>query len=94
MPEQHVTVRFYAAAADAAGTKKISLALEADPVRLDDFLEMLPETVPQADDDAAPSLTRVCDYSSFLINAVQAKPNTSLVAPGDTVDILPPFAGG
>ncbi|MGO1192307.1 MAG: MoaD/ThiS family protein [Nesterenkonia sp.] len=94
MSEQHVTVRFYAAAAEAAGTKEISLALAADPVRLDDFLEMLPKNVPQADDDTAPSLAGVCGYSSFLVNAVQAKPHKSLVAPGDTVDILPPFAGG
>lgn len=94
MPEQQVTVRFYAAAADAAGTQEITVPMEASPMRLDDLLEALPRALPQTGSTTAPNLSKVCGYSSFLINAVQAKPGTSVLTPGDTLDILPPFAGG
>lgn len=94
MSEQHVTVRFYAAAADAAGTKEITLAIDTSPMRLDDLLEELPRALPETGGDSVPNLSKVCGYSSFLINAVQAKPAKAVLTPGDTLDILPPFAGG
>lgn len=94
MTEQHVTVRFYAAAADAAGTKETTLAIHTNPMQLDDFLEGLPRALPEAGNGTALNLSGVCAYSSFLINAVQANPSESVLAPGDTLDILPPFAGG
>ena len=94
MSEEHVTVRFYAAAAEAAGTKEVTLAIDTNPMRLDDLIEALPRALPETGSATAPTLAGVCGYSSFLINAVQAKPSTSVLAPGDTLDILPPFAGG
>lgn len=94
MSEQHVTVRFYAAAADAAGTKEITLEIDTNPMRLDDLLDALPRALPETAGDGAPSLSGVCGYSSFLVNAVQAKPGKAVLTPGDTLDILPPFAGG
>lgn len=94
MSEHHVTVRFYAAAAEAAGTKEITLALDDDPMRLNELLEALPRTLPETGGDSTPSLSGVCGYSSFLINAVHATPDKAVLTHGDTLDILPPFAGG
>lgn len=89
-----VTVRFFAAAADAAGTKELSVALEEESTPLKAFLNSLPQSVPRSEADSSPSLSRVCGYSSFLINTIQARPDQAVLSPGDTLDILPPFAGG
>ncbi|GAA4530115.1 MoaD/ThiS family protein [Brachybacterium paraconglomeratum] len=37
---------------------------------------------------------RVIDRSSFLINAVACTDRNQLLADGDRMDVLPPFAGG
>lgn len=89
-----VTVRFYAAAAEAAGAKQIAVALETEPTPLHVFLDSLPQAVSPPKGGAGPTLSGVCGYSSFLINAVQAKPDKAVLSRGDTLDILPPFAGG
>lgn len=89
-----VTVRFYAAAADAAGTKEKTVPLKAESTPLEAFLESLPGALEAPGHAGGPSLSGVCGYSSFLINAVQAKRGTATLSGGDTLDILPPFAGG
>lgn len=89
-----VTVRFFAAAAEAAGVKEASVPLGAESVALEDFLESLPEVMSETVDSSGQTLSRVCRYSSFLINAVHAKPSRAKLTPGDTLDVLPPFAGG
>ena len=89
-----VTVRFYAAAAEAAGTKEISVPLGTESVTLNEFLESLPKSAPGTVDSGGRSLSGVCGYSSFLINSVQASPSQAHLTAGDTLDILPPFAGG
>ncbi|GAA1454531.1 MoaD/ThiS family protein [Nesterenkonia lacusekhoensis] len=82
-----VTVRFYAGAAEAAGTEERQLALSEDQ-GLDEFLARLPELI------EAPSLERVCSRSSFLVNGVRTKRESGTLSPGDQLDVLPPFAGG
>ncbi len=41
-----------------------------------------------------PGLTKALPKCSYLINGLATKDLTSLVKPGDTIDVLPPFAGG
>lgn len=82
-----ITVRFYAGAAEAAGTEERQLALSEDQ-GLDEFLARLPELI------EAPSLERVCSRSSFLVNGVRTKRESGTLSPGDQLDVLPPFAGG
>jgi sulfur-carrier protein len=94
-----VTVRLYAAAAEAAGTHQLSLELSSSPVPLQQLLTELSETAagaapPGADVGLGPSLERVCAQSSFLINGTRAPVSRGQVRIGDVVDVLPPFAGG
>jgi molybdopterin synthase sulfur carrier subunit len=100
-----ISVRFFAAAAEAAGAEELHLQVPADGVAVVALLTDLPRLVreqqsaaahreePQGDDDAA-SLERVCARSSFLINGVRTRAETAWLRPGDQLDVLPPFAGG
>ena len=107
MSEAHVTVRLFAAAAEAAGTQETLLWLRPGASNLDVFIQELPARLaeqgrggPSVDEpsasgsDAGPELSRVCRYSSFLINGVRARPEAAVLRAGDTLDVLPPFAGG
>lgn len=44
--------------------------------------------------DASAEAARVIGRSSFLINAVACTDRTQVLADGDRMDVLPPFAGG
>lgn len=93
-----VTVRFYAGAAEAAGTEEVRLPLTGSR-SLDSFLTELPALLPSPGEEAgaassAPPLERVCARSSFLVNGVRTKRETGTLSPGDQLDVLPPFAGG
>lgn len=90
-----VTVRFYAGAAEAAGTEEVRLPL-AGSRSLDSFLTELPALLASPEDgaDSASSLERVCSRSSFLVNGVRAARDSATLSPGDQLDVLPPFAGG
>lgn len=79
-----VTVRFFAAAEEAAGVEQESAAVAAGAV-LADVLAAATARHP----DLAPAL-RVCSY---LVDSVSAHPSTAVPA-GAVVDVLPPFAGG
>jgi molybdopterin synthase sulfur carrier subunit len=41
-----------------------------------------------------PSLERILARSSFLLNEVAVRDRSTVLADGDVVDVLPPFAGG
>jgi molybdopterin converting factor small subunit len=41
-----------------------------------------------------PPLPRILSRSSFLLNEVAVRDHSVVLAPGDVVDVLPPFAGG
>lgn len=81
-----VTLRYFAAAAAAAGRHEEDLTLPA------------PLTVADALGEAArrhgPEFERVLERCSFLRNTVAVRDLSTSLDPGDAVDLLPPFAGG
>lgn len=81
-----VDLRYFAAAADAAGRTEERLEVPAGTT-----LAGLRSLLARRGAD----LARVVDVSSFLVNAVAAAPEVSVVlGDGDRIDVLPPFAGG
>lgn len=88
-------VRFFAAAAAAAGVPELEVPLEDienDGGTLAALLGHLPGVVPAG--GAGPPLQRVLTRSSFLVNEVGARDDSRALAEADVIDILPPFAGG
>lgn len=84
MSDIEVKVRFFAGAAQAVGVEEEVLTLPADV------------TVAGLEARLAargPGIAKVVAASSFLVNAVSARPDDRLVG-GDVLDVLPPFAGG
>ena len=81
-----VELHYFAAAAEAAGRTEERLELP-DGATLAGLRELL------AGRDL--EMARVIGVSSFLVNAVSAPADSlMLLADGDRVDVLPPFAGG
>ncbi len=81
-----VTVRYWASARAAAGVETEEFAA--------DSLDQLLEAVRAAHQ---PRLTAVLAASSLLVDSVAVghrDPATVPLAPGATVEVLPPFAGG
>jgi molybdopterin converting factor small subunit len=76
----YATVRFWAAARQAAGHAE-------EPSRAATIGELRAELARRAE------LTRLVEMASFLIDGVQAG-NTTPINAGAVVDVLPPFAGG
>ncbi|OSM42698.1 MoaD/ThiS family protein [Nesterenkonia sp. PF2B19] len=85
-----LTVRLFAAAAEAAGAETLHLPLE-QPAALGTVLDGLPASASSGDGE---QLGRVLRRCSFLVNGVRAPSNDRELAPGDQLDVLPPFAGG
>lgn len=86
-----VTVRYWAAARAAAGTDKDVLEIDGDVT-----LEQVLETVRLRHVDR-PKFKDVVSVCSVLIGdrpMGTADPAAVVVHPGDTVELLPPFAGG
>jgi molybdopterin converting factor small subunit len=84
LPE--VTVRYWAAARDAAGA-------EQERVRAD----TLAAVIAVATDRHGPELAQVLSRCSFLVDeqpAGRRDPATITVRAGSVVEALPPFAGG
>ena len=77
-----ITIRFFAAAREAAGASE----LESAPGSLQEILNNL--------ENGNLRLASVFSRSSFLIDGVVAHDLTVQLLPGSTVDVLPPFAGG
>lgn len=82
-PSATVTLRFFAGASRAMGTRERTLALDA-PAPLEAVIARLGATGEAA---------RVLGLCTWLVDTVPAEGGTP-VAPGATVDALPPFAGG
>lgn len=80
-----ITVRLFAAAAEAAGVE--SLDLDAAP---DASVSAVRESLAAR---FGGELRRVLERSSVLVDGVRADDHDP-VAAGSTVDVLPPFAGG
>nr|WP_231704279.1 MoaD/ThiS family protein [Arthrobacter caoxuetaonis] len=84
-------IRYFGAAKAAAGVEEE--ILDAGPLQLGELLEKLAALHPDAP-DGTPVLQTVIGRSTFLVNEVAARKRDMLLHHGDTVDILPPFAGG
>jgi molybdopterin synthase sulfur carrier subunit len=79
-----VTVRYFAAAADAAGREQELLELGPDATVLT-LRELLLERYGAA-------MERVLRSGSFLVDGIVRRSPTAPI--GASVDVLPPFAGG
>jgi molybdopterin converting factor small subunit len=82
--EQTVTVRYWAAAREAAGVDSEQFALGADATVGD---------VVAAAVGAHPDLDRIARVATFLVDGRAARRDTALGA-GASLEVLPPFAGG
>jgi molybdopterin converting factor small subunit len=83
-----VTIRYWAAAKDAAGTPEEVM----DAVTLADALDAALAARPGDD-----RLRQVMARSSFLVNALPARREAhalTILEDGATIEVLPPFAGG
>lgn len=77
-----VLVRYFAAAADAAGVEQERLPAVSTVGELKSVLV----------DRYGPAMARVLASGSFLVDGVVSRDNARRV--GARVDVLPPFAGG
>ena len=77
-----VTVRYFAAAAEAAGTTEESLPAVPTVGELRAVLSR----------KYGAAMTRVLAQGSFLVDGVVSRDDSRTL--GDRVDVLPPFAGG
>lgn len=82
--EQTVTVRYWAAAREAAGVDSEPLGLGADATVSDAVAAAVA---------AHPDLARVASVATFLIDG-RAAGRDGVLASGATLEFLPPFAGG
>jgi molybdopterin converting factor small subunit len=88
-----VNVRYFAAARAAAGVEEEGFNLPPGATVADLLQAVLAvdRAVPPA---GTPALERILSRSSFLLNEVAVRDRTTVLNPGDVVDVLPPFAGG
>lgn len=78
-------IRFFAGAAEAAGTPALMLDVAADE-RVADVLSRLA--------DGNERLARVLGASSLLLDGVRVADHDAAIGSGAQLDVLPPFAGG
>ena len=81
-----VTVRYFAGAKAAAGTRSESVSLPAGAT-VDDLVSALAA-------DHGDALARVLAAASFLLDEVAVHERSTVPADGAVFDVLPPFAGG
>lgn len=80
-----VTVRFFAAARAAAGAEVEAVSLQPGTT-VADLVDQLSERNAE--------LAKVLKRCSFLCDGFAVRDTATTLAPGQTVDVLPPFAGG
>lgn len=76
-------IRFFAAAAEAVGHHEIDLTVNS----VHDLRQIVAEQFGSTAEE-------VLGKCSILVNGVRATQEDSRIASQDTVDVLPPFAGG
>lgn len=84
-PALAVTVRYFAAASEAAGADSSVLHLE-NGATVDDAIR---ELCGQSD-----KMALVLQKCSFLCDGVAVRDRSTVLRPHQTLDVLPPFAGG
>ncbi|MGB2920928.1 MAG: MoaD/ThiS family protein [Mycobacterium sp.] len=84
-PEVRVTVRYFAAARAAAGAETETVALHAGTT-----IAELIDALKARDSE----LSRVLARCSFLRDGIAVRDMESALGDAQTVDVLPPFAGG
>jgi sulfur-carrier protein len=80
-----VTVRYFGAARAAAATEAEVLTVESG-CSIDDLAGQLGDRTPQ--------LAAVLARCSYLCDGVAVRDTAAPVLTGQTIDVLPPFAGG
>jgi len=80
-----VTVRYFAAAAEAAGVEEETLAAADAGTTVGELRDLLV-------DRYGPAMARVVANGSFLVDGVVRRDGAAPL--GASVDVLPPFAGG
>ncbi|MEE6175058.1 MoaD/ThiS family protein [Mycobacterium sp. 050134] len=80
-----VTIRYFAAARAAAGAESQTMVLRAGTT-VAELVERL--AVPGS------RFAEVLSRCSYLCNGVAVRDETAVLLPGNTIDVLPPFAGG
>ncbi|MFE5838057.1 MoaD/ThiS family protein [Arthrobacter sp. NPDC056493] len=88
-----MNVRYFAAARAAAGVDEERFELPAGSTVEALLAAVLGVERPEPP-AGTPPLDRILARSSFLLNEVAVRDRTTLLAAGDVVDVLPPFAGG
>ncbi|MBS4727466.1 MoaD/ThiS family protein [Mycobacterium sp. SM1] len=83
--EIRVTVRYFAAARAAAGTEAETVTLPSGAT-----LAELVDGLAQRNARLATVLTRC----SYLCDGIAVRDDAAPLRPDDTIDVLPPFAGG
>jgi molybdopterin converting factor small subunit len=83
--EVQVNVRYFAAARAAAGMEEETLAVAAG-TSVKDLVEHLGAR--------SPNLAAVLDRCSFLCDGIAVRNRAEPLRTNQTVDVLPPFAGG
>lgn len=81
----HITVRYFAAARAAAGVDAEQLTVHPGAT-VGDFVDGL--------GGRHCALARVLPRCSFLRDGIAVRDRALPLQPGDTIDVLPPFAGG
>jgi molybdopterin converting factor small subunit len=80
-----ITVRYFAAARAAAGSESEQLA-----VRTGATVGELVDTL----GGRSPELARVLSRCSYLCDGIAVRDQAQPLQAGNTIDVLPPFAGG
>jgi sulfur-carrier protein len=80
-----VTVRYFAAARAAAGADMETVTLRPGAT----VAELVGSLAVR---DAR--LAKVLGRCSYLCDGIAVRNDTKMLRPGDTIDVLPPFAGG
>lgn len=80
-----VTVRYFAAARTAAGSEAQTLVL-GPGATVSDLIGTL--------GNGNPPLAKVLERSSYLCDGVAVRDTSVTLRSGQTIDVLPPFAGG
>jgi sulfur-carrier protein len=85
VPGQTVTVRYFAAARAAAGSDSEQLSVHSGAT-VSELVDRL--------GDRSQELARVLSRCSYLCDGVAVRDQAQPLHAGNTIDVLPPFAGG